>query len=420
GHGINNVKKVIYVVRENKTFDQEFGDIAAANARPDLVRYGREITPNSHAMAETWALLDNFYVNTETSIIGHQYSNAGQLSDYTQRTFGNTLLWTGSSDGRIPDEGFAEVSFPNSGYLIDNVLRHGKTARTYGLEGGRVSVGKEAVSKDVNNIDLAFPPGFDNGSYPDTLRVREFLNDVKIRGLSDFTYIWLPADHTSAGIPGYYGPNEMVASNDVATGMVLDWLSHSKYWHEAAMFVVEDDPESGKDHVSPYRSIFMGASPWLKRGYHSSEHFTVPGLLRTMEIALGLPAMSQNEHSAEPMLDLFTTAPDLTPYEVKTADVPPAFNPPLGAYAERSLKLNLAVVDQDEAEIAELLEDMLVNDPVETIPIDDRFGKTAAEKWRTVMAHDGPLADMMPQAAAPSAAMRARIADTMALHASSP
>ncbi|MGH2785476.1 MAG: bifunctional YncE family protein/alkaline phosphatase family protein [Actinomycetota bacterium] len=420
GNGINNVKKIVYVVRENKTFDQEFGDIAGADARPDLVRYGREITPNSHAMAETWALLDNFQVNTETSIIGHQFSNAGQLSDYTQRTFGNTLLWTGSSAGRIPDEGIQEVSFPNSGYLVDNVIRHGKSARIYGFEGGRASVGKDAVLKDVNNIDFAFPPGFDNGAIPDTIRVREFLRDVQVRGLADFTYIWLPADHTVGGLPGGYGPNEQVASNDVATGMVLEWLSHSKYWNESAMFVVEDDPQSGKDHVSPYRSIFMAASPWLKRGYHSSEHYTVPGLLRTMELALGLPAMSQNEHSATPMLDIFTTEPDFTPYDLLTADIPPAFNPPIGPYAERSLKLNFAIVDQDEGEIAELLEDMLVRDPVKTIPIDDRFGATAAEKWRSLSEYQGPMTDLVPAAAAPSAEMKARIADAMEVHRTEP
>lgn len=419
-HPVRNVKKVIYVVRENKTYDQEFGDIERGDGDPDLVRYGREITPNSHEMAERWALLDNFHVNTETSIIGHQFSNAGQLSDYTQRTFGNTLLWSGSNQGRIPDEGIQEISYPNSGYLVDNARRNGKSARVYGLEGGRVSAGKDAVDKDAKTVDLAFPPGFDNGSYPDTLRVREFLRDVKVNGLADFTYIWLPADHTSAGLPGMYGPNEMVASNDVATGMVLDWLSHSKYWRDSAMFVVEDDPQSGKDHVSPYRSIFMAASPWIKTGYLSSEHYTVPGLLRTMELALGLPAMSQNEHSATPLLDLFTQDADFSTYTTLPAAVPPAFNPPVGTFATRSLDLNLAIVDQDEGEIAELLEDMLVRDPVKTIPIDDRFGKTTAEKWRTVMNHDGPTKDLMPAAAAPSASMEKRIARAMLRHQTEP
>ncbi|MFA5890600.1 MAG: bifunctional YncE family protein/alkaline phosphatase family protein [Actinomycetota bacterium] len=419
-HPLGNVKKVIYVVRENKTFDQEFSDIEGADADPELLRYGREITPNSHAMAERWTLLDNFHVNTETSIIGHQFSSAGQLSDYTQRTFGNTLLWTGSNQGRIPDEGIQEISYPNSGYLVDNARRHGKSARVYGLEGGRVSVSKDAVDKDVNTVDLAFPPGFDNGEYPDTLRVREFLRDVKVKGLADFTYIWLPADHTSAAWPAMYGPREMVASNDVATGMVLDWLSHSKYWRDSAMFVVEDDPQSGKDHVSPYRSIFMAASPWLKTGHKSSEAYTIPGLLRTMELALGLPAMSQNEHSATPLLELFTQDADFSTYTTIPADVPPAFNPPVGAFATRSLDLNLSMVDQDEAEITELLEDMLVRNPIKTIPIDDRFGKTTAEKWRSVMNHDGPMTDFIPAAAVPSASMQKRIARATLQHKTEP
>jgi YVTN family beta-propeller protein len=420
GHPLGNIKKVIYVVRENKTFDQEFGDIADANARPELLRYGRDVTPNSHAMAEDWVLLDNFYVNTETSIIGHQFSNAGQLSDYTQRTFGNTYMWSSSRRARAPDEGILEVSYPNSGYLVDNALRHDRSVKIYGFEGGRASASKDAVDKDLHNVNFAFPPGFDSGVLSDTLRIREFIRDVKANGLADLSYIWLPADHTVGGMPGVWGPNEQVASNDVATGMVLDWLSHSQYWGESAMFVVEDDPQSGRDHVSPYRSIFMGASPWLKRDYVSSEPYSVPGLLRTIELALGLPAMSQNEHSATPMLDLFTNDPDYATYTVKPAAIPPAFNPPVGDYADRSLEIDFTAVDRDEAEMAHLLEDMLVRNPVETIPISDRFGKTAAEKWRSVMQHDGPASDLMPEAARPSAEMTRRIEAALKDHGAEP
>lgn len=414
--GLGKVKKVVYIVRENKTFDQEFSDIEGADGDRALLRYGRDVTPNGHAMAEEWALLDNFYVNTETSIIGHQYSNAGQLSDYTQRTFGNTLLWSNSSTGRVPDEGIAEVSFPNSGYLVDNARRHGKDVRIYGLEGGRVGFGKDAVDKDVNDIDFAFPPGFDNGGYPDTLRAREFIRDVQRNGLADLSYLWLPADHTTAGIPGTYGPREQVASNDLATGMVLDFLSHSAWWKDSAMFVVEDDPQSGRDHVSPYRSLFMGASPHMKRTYRSSVHYSVDSVLRTIELALGLPAMSQNEHSAMPMLDLFTDRADYRTYDVRTAPLPPAFNPPVGRYADRSLALNFSVVDQDEEEIAALLEDMVHRNPVRTIPIDDRFGETAHEKWVTVMNHDGPLSALMPAAARPSARVEKAVAAAQEKH----
>lgn len=406
---LRNIHKVIYIVRENKTFDQEFSDIPGADAEPKLLRYGRDITPNNHAMAERWALLNRFYVNTETSIIGHQYSNAGQLSDYTQRTFGNTLGWTDSTFGRAPDEGILEVSFPSSGYLVDDARRHGRSVRIYGLEGGRTGISKDAVDKDLHNIDYPFPVGFDSGTYPDTLRGKEFIRDVKQNGLADFSYLWLPADHTAAGIPGQWGPNEQVASNDLATGMVLDYVSHTPWWKETAVFVVEDDPQSGRDHVSPYRSLFMGASPWMKRGYHSSEHYSVPSVLRTIELALGLPAMSQNEHSATPMLDLFTNDADLSTYELLPAPVPPAFNPPVGEYADRSLRIDLTEVDRSEAEMDAILEDMLVRDPVKTIPIDDRYGTTAQEKWLTVMNHDGAVAELMPDAAKPDATMRERI-----------
>ena len=197
----------------------------------------------------------------------------------------------------------------------------------------------------LEDTDLLVPIGLDSGLYPDTLRVQEFERDVTTRGLADFSFIWLPDDHTTGGLPGNLNPQSQVATNDIATGQLVDYISHSRYWKDTAVVVIEDDPQSGQDHVSGYRSIFMVASPWAKRVYHSSQRYDMSSLLRTIELIFGTPPLSQTDLAVTPLTDLFTETPDYSSYTWLTPQVPPTLNPPQGPWAGATEAFDFSKVD---------------------------------------------------------------------------
>ncbi|HEX6547481.1 MAG TPA: bifunctional YncE family protein/alkaline phosphatase family protein, partial [Candidatus Dormibacteraeota bacterium] len=371
GTPLQHIKHVVYVLRENKTFDEEFSDIPGGNGqqcqtkgqtatwhpdtrtytcpdgKPPLLVYGRQVTPNNHALAQKYALLNDFDVDVETSIIGHQWAHASQLSDFAQRTYGNTEGWTSQEPGFAPQNGVFDIAYPAGGYLFDAVMKSGHTARDYsgGFDAADVSARPSNLQKLVDNTDFLVPIGVDSGLYPDTLRVREFERDVAANGLADFSYIWLPDDHTVGGLPGNLTPQSQVATNDIATGQLVDFLSHRPEWKDTAVFVIEDDPQSGSDHVSGYRSIFMVASPWAKRGYVSGQHYDMSGLLRTMELVFDVPPMSENDLTIAPMTELFTETPDYSGFTWLTPEVPPTLNPPDGPFAAASRAMDFRRID---------------------------------------------------------------------------
>lgn len=371
GTPLTHIKHVVYVLRENKTYDEEFSDIAGANGqpcqtagatasynpssesytcsdgKPAVLTYGKEITPNNHALAQRYALLDNFHVDVETSIIGHQYANASQLSDFAQRTYGSTEQWSKQEPGFFPNNGTFDVAYPGDGYIFGAVAATGHSVRAYsgGYDAVDVSARPTNLEQILEDTDLLVPIGLDSGLYPDTLRVQEFERDVATRGLADFSFLWLADDHTVGGLPGNLNPQSQVATNDIATGQLVDYLSHSPYWKDTAVFVIEDDPQSGSDHVSGYRSIFMLASPWAKRSYHSSQHYDMSSMLRTMELIFGTPPLSQTDLAVDPMTDLFTDTPDFSGYSALTPQVPPTLNPPQGPWATATRQFDFTKVD---------------------------------------------------------------------------
>ena len=380
GTPLTHIKHVVYILRENKTYDEEFSDLAGGNGqpcqtsgatatynasaesytcsdgKPAVLTYGNEITPNNHYLARHYALLDNFDVDVETSIIGHQYANASQLSDFAQRTYGSTEGWTSQEPGFAPQNGALDIAYPGDGYIFGAVAATGHSVRAYsgGFDAVDVSARPTNLEQVLEDTDLLVPLGVDSGLYPDTLRAQEFERDVSTRGLADFSFIWLSDDHTTGGLPGNLNPQSQVATNDIATGQVVDYLSHSQYWKDTAVFVIEDDPQSGSDHVSGYRSIFMLASPWAKRGYHSSQHYDMSSMLRTMELIFGTPPLSQTDLAVKPMTDLFTDTPDFSPYCPGqpatqncwlTPQVPPTLNPPQGPWATASARFDFTRVD---------------------------------------------------------------------------
>lgn len=409
GTPLANIHHVVFVLRENKTFDEEFSDIPGANGqqcqtpgqtatwhpdrrvytcpdrKPPLLTYGRQITPNNHALAQRYALLNDFDVDTETSIIGHQWATASQLSDFAQRTYGSTEGWTSQEPGFAPQNGAVDIATPGGGYLFTSIVRAGRSARVYsgGFDATPVSARPENIANIVRSDDMLVPIGVDSGLYPDTLRVQEFERDVTQNGLADFSYIWLPDDHTVGGLPGNLTPQSQVATNDLATGQLVDWLSHSAYWHDTVVLVDEDDPQSGQDHVSGYRSIFMVASPWAKRGYVTARRYDMSSLLRTIELILDVPAISQNDLTGFAMTDLFTGTPDMTPYTALMPEVPPTLNPPQGPWAQASRAINFTRVDpdgQDRIALNRMLAQMAVagDHGLAMLP---GHGSTPAEQW---------------------------------------
>ncbi|HEX6488641.1 MAG TPA: bifunctional YncE family protein/alkaline phosphatase family protein [Candidatus Dormibacteraeota bacterium] len=407
---LRHIKHVVYVLRENKTYDEEFSDIAGGNGqpcrtpgatatydaanenyrcsdgKPAVLFYGKEVTPNNHALAQKYALLDNFYVDVETSIIGHQWANASQLSDFAQRTYGSTEFWTSQEPGFFPQDGAFDVAYPGDGYIFSDVAASGHSVRAYsgGYDGADISARPTNLEQILEDTDLLVPIGLDSGLYPDTLRVQEFERDVDTRGLADFSFLWLPDDHTTGGLPGNLNPQSQVATNDIATGQLVDYLSHSQYWPDTAVFVIEDDPQSGSDHVSGYRSIFMVASPWAKRSYHSSAHYDMSSMLRTFELIFGAPPLSQTDLAVKPMTDLFTDRPDASIYSWLTPQVPPTLNPPVSPFAQATRKFDFTRVDA--VGFDSFVRQMDAAGDYGWWLMDPAYGVTPAQQWRAFMA----------------------------------
>ncbi|MFA6047184.1 MAG: alkaline phosphatase family protein, partial [Phycisphaerales bacterium] len=343
------IKHVVYLIKENRTYDQVLGDMGKGNSDPDLCIFGKSITPNHHAIAEQFVLLDNTYCCGILSADGHQWSATAFSTDYMEKSFAG--FPRSYPDGMGTDEDDA-LAYAPSGFIWDNALKHHKTIRNYG-EFMAPSVHWRDKSKkgepgfmDCYNA-WKNPPGdvvfeswpsvesmrpFSPTDYvgwamevPDQFRADYILKDLKAfeeKGeFPQITLICLPNDHTSGGSANMPTPAAHIADNDLAFGRILEGLSHSKFWPQMAVFSIEDDPQAGWDHVSGYRTIAFCASPYAKRGAVVSTQYNTTSILRTMEQIVGLPPMNAFDASAEPMFDCFTDTPDLTPYEAKPTQV---------------------------------------------------------------------------------------------------
>ena len=386
--GSHPIRHVIYIIKENRSYDQVFGDLKEANSDPTLCLYGEDITPNQHKLARQFGILDNFYVSGEVSGNGHVWSMAAIDSDYTEKTWEigyrsseRDYDYEGEVAQAVPfDQGIPDVDEPGTGYLWADVARAGLTHRNYGefvgtewcnelhssephqagrsgQSGMSVSIGKACshpfikqgeplpsnvgephggpspwpwlvpvIARDVpTKPELAghFDPNYAdfNLSYPDQLRVDEFLNEfegfvkaraegAKDRELLQFIILRLPNDHTMGTRPGGPRPEASVADNDLAVGRVVEAVSHSAYWDDTAIFVLEDDAQDGPDHVDAHRSPALviskyspgsPASPFIDHGFYSTVN-----MIRTMEELLGLPPMNNNDAVAAPMAPLFS------------------------------------------------------------------------------------------------------------------
>jgi len=382
--GRNPIKHVIYILKENRTYDQVLGDLPVGNGDPSLTLYGAEITPNQHKLALQFGVLDNFYDSGEVSGDGHIWSNAAITSDYNEKNWPigyRSRERTYDADGSVADElpvekGIPDIDDPATGFLWDNLAKRGLSYRIYGefiqavwckdqkamspKQGTPSPTSASCPKADIRKGDALpsnvgnpkgspspwpwavpivkrmrptkavlrdhFDPLFPdfNTDYPDQLRADEFLREfdefMKGRGtekeLPQFILLYLPDDHTGGTRPGGPTPKASVADNDLAVGRVVEAVSHSAYWDDTAIFIIEDDAQDGADHVDAHRSTAYVVSKYSPRGekpFVDSHFYTTVSMIHTMEELLGLPPMNVFDAHAPLMTPLFS-GPTQPPY----------------------------------------------------------------------------------------------------------
>jgi len=332
------IKHVFYIIRENRTYDQVFGDINVGNGDPSLCLFGEQVTPNAHALARQFVLLDNFYADAEVSADGHNWSMGAYATDYTEKTWPTSY---GGRGGEYEYEGGVPDVYPSGGYFWDNCRRHGVTYRTYGEfteNPARPGDSAKALLPSLAGHVAPFYIGWDM-DYSDIRRAGDWMKEfdlyVENGALPRFQTIKLPNDHTEGARRGKPTPRAYVAQNDEALGRIVDRISHSSYWKTSAIFVIEDDAQNGADHVDAHRTVALVISPYTKRGFVDSELYSTSSMVRTMGLILGLPPLSQFDAFATPMFNLFTSTPDETPYAYRPSTMNLDEKNTAGAYGER-------------------------------------------------------------------------------------
>ena len=310
---------VIYVIKENRTYDEVLGDDPRGNGDSHLTIFGRRITPNIHKLVDDFALLDNFDTDAMVSADGHNWSTAAYATDYVDKLWPQTYSGRRKAAGKVvydyEQEGPAN---PPGGFLWDDARKFGVTFRDYGefVNTGRDGRSVPSVPSLAGLIDPLYR-GFDL-KYLDQDRVTEWLREfdgfVAHHNLPALEIVRLPNDHTSATRPGAKTPFAMVADNDYALGRLVDAVSHSPYWRNTIIFCVEDDAQAGPDHVSDHRAEVVVVGSRIRRGFVDHTHYTTSSVIRTIEEILGLPAMSQYDAGAATMFKLQSDEPNAKPW----------------------------------------------------------------------------------------------------------
>lgn len=332
------IKYVLYIIKENRTYDQVMSDMTDAQGRPigngdpNLLMYGEPITPNQHQLARDYVLLDNLYCNSEVSVDGHSWCDAAMATDFNQRSW----ILSYSKHGKLP--GNEEMENPSAGYLWDLCRRHGLSYRNYGEGAQRVPSANRGkwVSdwKDGRDMDLV-----DNW-------IADLHMAEKTGELPRFTIMSLGEDHTQGTKPGAYTPEACVASNDLGVGKLVEAASRSRFWNEMAIFIIEDDAQNGPDHVDAHRTFGLVISPYVKRNFVDSTLYTTASMIRTMELILGLPPLTQYDAAATPMFNCFSDKAVSVPYKSVIPEVDLyAKNTDNSPFAMESSRMNFDEVD---------------------------------------------------------------------------
>ena len=311
------IKYVFYVIKENRTYDQVLGDIKEGNGDPNLVLFGENITPNQHALAREFVLLDNFYVNGEVSADGHNWTMGAYGTDFLEKTWPTSY---GGRGGGYYGEGKREIANNKDGFLWDNCKRNGVSYRTYA----------EFMGDKEPNIPVLkdhFCPYYSpwNLSIRDTVRFHQWKRDfdslLSANALPHLNTIRFGNDHTEGLSLHKPTPFAHVADNDLAVGMFVDYLSHSSVWKESLIIIVEDDAQNGPDHVDAHRSPVYLAGGFVKKGFVDHTAYTTTSLLRTMELILGLPPMTQYDAPAIPLWRCMNNTPDHPSFVVRPNNI---------------------------------------------------------------------------------------------------
>jgi YVTN family beta-propeller protein len=311
------IKHVFYVIKENRTYDQILGDMPEGNGDKNLALFGENITPNQHAIAREFVLLDNFYVNGEVSADGHSWTMGAYATDYLEKNWPTSY---GGRGGTYPGEGTREIANNKNGFLWDYCKRNGVSFRTYG----------EFMGEKGPNIPVLknhFCPYFNlwDQSVRDTVRFgqwkRDFDSLLAADALPQFNTVRFINDHTQGLSLGKATPFAQVADNDLAVGMFVDYLSHSSVWKESLILIVEDDAQNGPDHVDAHRSPAYIAGGFVKKNFVDHTAYTTSSLLRTIELILGIPPMSQYDAAAVPLWRCMNNVPDHLPFTARPCRV---------------------------------------------------------------------------------------------------
>jgi YVTN family beta-propeller protein len=379
---------VVYIIKENRTYDQVLGDVPEGNGAASLCIFGAQVTPNQHKMVRDFVLLDNIYCSGILSADGHQWSDTAFATDYMEKSFAG---FPRSYPDGMEDDNVDALAYAPSGFIWDNALARGKSLRVYGEfaitetawavpdKQGRptwLDYYRDFVDQ-THRINISSRPGIESlrpylntrtvgwdMDIPDVFRAAQFsaeLREYERTGkFPNLLIICLPDDHTSGTRAGAPTPAAQVADNDLAFGQIVEAISHSPFWEKTCIFAIEDDPQNGWDHVSGYRTTAYVISPYTRRHAVVSTQYNQTSILRSMELILGLPPMNQIDATATPMGDCFTDVPDFTPYIAEPTNIPlDQMNPDprkisdatLRQDALASARLNLREVDRCPEEV---------------------------------------------------------------------
>ncbi|ANE53421.1 bifunctional YncE family protein/alkaline phosphatase family protein [Flavisolibacter tropicus] len=311
------IKHVFYIIKENRTYDQVLGDMPQGNGDTSLVLFGEHITPNQHKLAREFVLLDNFYVDGEVSADGHNWSTSAHATDFLEKDWPTSY---GGRGGSYPGEGKREIANPKKGFIWDYAKRAGVSYRTYG----------EFADEGKANIPVLeghFCPYYSgyNLQVRDTTRFnqwqREFDSLVAVGAVPQLNTLRFSNNHTEGLRKGRPTPFAHVADNDWAVGLFMEHLSKSPIWKESVVFIVEDDAQNGPDHVDAHRTTAFVAGPFVKRNFVDHTMYSTSSMLRTIELILGLPPMSQYDAAATPMWRSFTVLTDATSFKSLPANI---------------------------------------------------------------------------------------------------
>ena len=368
------IRYCLYIIKENRTYDQVLGDLPQGNGDTNLCLFPEEVTPNHHELTREFVLLDNFYADAEISADGHEWSMGAYASDFVEKLWPLQYGHNKSRKYPYPAEGIFPMATPAGGYLWDRAAEAGVSYRSYGEF---VANGKTPADPCVprvkalrGHIDEAYR-GFDL-SYPDAQRADRFIGELRRfedeGDMPRLQVIRLPGDHTSGATRDKRTPRAYVADNDSALGRIVDAVTHSKFWPHTAVFVVEDDAQNGADHVDAHRTVAFVISPYIKRGYVDSTMYSTSSMLRTIELILGLQPMSQFDAAATPMVNSFQDTPNLHPYTAL---------PPRVDLEEKNVKVSWGERESRKMDFSkeDAADDLLLNEVI----------------WRTVRGDDSHM-----------------------------